>query len=248
MAIDVEKIGRNREEDADGRRKRWTSEEYHRLAEIGLFDLGINQERVELIDGDIYRKHPAAEEEHLRRWTVNEYYEIYEAGLLDGQRAELIDGEILLMSPMAAPHAICVMKTQYALIDALPRRLIVRVQLPLRMFNRTEPEPDLAIIERSVAFDLSQNPSTAELVIEVSDSTLKADRTTKMSLYAAANIPEYWILDLQNRRLEVHRQPIEDDLQPFARRYGMMQTLNAEGEIGPLCAPDVVVKVADLLP
>ena len=248
MAIDVEKIGRSREEDAGGRRKRWTSEEYHRMAEIGLFDLGLNQERVELIAGDVYRLHPASEDEHLRRWTVDEYYKIYEAGLLDGQRVELIDGEILLMSPMAAPHAICVMKTQYALIDALPRRLIVRVQLPLRMFSRTEPEPDLAIIEREVAFDLSQNPSTAALVIEVSDSTLQADQTTKMSLYAAANIPEYWILNLQNRRLEVHRQPIEDSLQPFGHRYGTMQTLNIDGEIAPLCAPDVVLKVADLLP
>ncbi len=188
------------------------------------------------------------DEPRVHKWTVDEYYKMGEAGLFDNKRVELINGEVIEMSPMAQPHALCVMNVTYALIQNLPNQWAVRSQSPLALAPDTEPEPDIAVVERVAAQQKTDTPSTAALVIEVSDSTLRYDRTIKASLYAGANIPEYWILNLPQNRLERFREPIPDSSQPHGFAYNLMDTLGLERELAPQCAPEVLLRVGDLLP
>lgn len=175
----------------------------------------------------------------IRHWTRDEYHRMAELGMFVDERVELVQGEILTMSPMGAGHA-----TALELVAEILRATYgdghwVRVQLPLRLTEQSEPEPDLAVVPGGPR-DYRQHPNAAILVVEVSDTTLHFDRTTKKQLYAACGLPHYWILNLIDRQLETYSSPSE----------GRYQQENIIGENDTVTLPDreATVAVVDLLP
>jgi Uma2 family endonuclease len=132
-----------------------------------------------------------------------------EAGLFQHERVELLDGEIITMSPQLTPHAFSVNQLMYLLITALGTTAIVRGQAPVVLNNRSEPEPDIAVCA-PVPDKYKGAPPKADrvlLVIEVAESSLVYDRTRKSRAYAASGIPEYWIVNLIDRRVEILTDP-----------------------------------------
>lgn len=184
----------------------------------------------------------------LHTWTVDEYYQIFEMGLFEGKHVELIAGQIVDMSPMGSRHRAAVTLADDALRQALSVGHFISIQCPLAFGPFSEPEPDVAIIAGQVRDYIDVHPSTAVLVVEVADTSLAYDRSTKASLYASADIQEYWIVNLSGRCLEVHQQPRVDASQPFGYGYTQVTSLSATDTVTPLAFPQARVAVADLLP
>lgn len=183
------------------------------------------------------------------RWTFDEYYRLGELGIFDNRRVELIDGEICEMSPMTSPHAASVTRAHSRLYDVLGRDVLIRVQLPLRIESQgSEPEPDVAVVQGRDDFYSALHPTTALLIVEVSHTTLTYDRRTKSGLYACANVPEYWILNLAERQLEVRRNPAPHATARFGFSYRSLTIYDENQSVAPLCAPETEILVADLLP
>ncbi len=183
-----------------------------------------------------------------KRWTRDEYYKMAASGRFAGRRVELIRGEIFERSPQDSLHAGVITMTYYCLAKFYTKDMVVRVQQPLVLGLDSDPEPDLAIVQGEVRDYLQAHPSTAVLVIEVSVSSLEYDRTVKRKLYAEAAIPEYWIINLADKRLEVYRQPQKSGSDPRAFDYGSRQVLTAKDSISPLSLPGASIPVAELLP
>jgi Uma2 family endonuclease len=185
-----------------------------------------------------------------RLWTRNEYEPLIERGILGPEdHVELIGGEVVLMTPQKGRHATAVGFGQDVLLRIIGDGFHLRVQLPLALSDDSEPEPELAVIvgrRRDYPPDL--HPSSAILVVEVSDSSLAFDRTRKGGLYARSGIPEYWILNLQLRSLEVYRDPAPDPSAPFSYAYQQRHTFGPDDRAGLLMIPGAVIAVADLLP
>jgi Uma2 family endonuclease len=178
----------------------------------------------------------------LRRWTREEYDRLVDVGVLgEDEHVELIEGEIVEMTPQNAPHATAVRLVQEALRTVVGAGFDVRAQLPLALGADSEPEPDIAVVPGSPRDYRDRHPTTAALVVEVADATWRFDRERKSRAYAQAGIPEYWIVNLENRTLEVYRDPAGD-------RYDTEHILQPEEEVSPLARPDASIRVADLLP
>ena len=226
------------------RLRRWNVHEYHRMADVGL--LGPN-DRVELIDGEILLKWTAGP--LRRRWTCEEYEKMGDVGLLTPEdRVELIDGDVLEMSPQRARHAATVMLVAEALRRIFFDGFHVRTQLPLRLRGGSEPEPDAAVVIGMPEDYLEAHPTETVLLVEVSDTTLRFDRTTKAALYAAAGILDYWIIDLVNDRLEVRREPATRAGKPYWHGYDRSDKYGRGQAVTPLALPDVMLAVDELLP
>lgn len=180
-------------------------------------------------------------------YTVEEYYQMAEMGFFDGKRVELIEGEVIEMSPVGRPHVLAIMKAAALLETIFTEGWHVQTQAALRFGKRAEPEPDIAIIEGSME-DYSEHPTTAGLIIEVSEETLSYDRNRKSSLYAKAGIQDYWILNLKKRQLEIHRRPIPDVEARHGYRYAEIQIFLENETASPLIKPDVAIAVKDMLP
>jgi Uma2 family endonuclease len=186
----------------------------------------------------------AVVERPTRHWTVDEYHRAAEAGVFGPEeRLELIEGEILCMSPQNPPHAAASDLAESALRAVFTSGYRVRVQKPLTLHAQTEPEPDIAVVRGGARDYLNQHPTTAVLVVEVSDSSLAFDRGEKATLYAHAEIPEYWVLNLPQRVLEVHR-----DADPASGSYQSVDRLNESQFVSPLAAPSARIAISDLLP
>jgi Uma2 family endonuclease len=143
-----------------------------------------------------------------RKWTREEYDRLIEQGVFqEGERLELIEGEILEMTPQNARHAGTTNLVYETLAGALREGYCLRVQLPLALGEDSEPEPDMAVVEGSARDYLAAHPKTAVLVVEVADSSLPFDRRRKLPLYARNGIPEVWIVNVVDDRLEVYREP-----------------------------------------
>ena len=145
-------------------------------------------------------------------FTVAEYYKMAEVGILKPtDKIELINGEIIQMSPIKSPHANTVSVVEELLYEQLIKKVTIRTQSPISISNHSEPEPDIAIVKygRNRYANSHPNPLDVFLLIEVSDSTLKFDRKTKKKLYAKAEIPEYWIINIPDSQIEVFRKPID---------------------------------------
>lgn len=165
-----------------------------------------------------------------------------EAGVFHPEaRLELIDGEIINMTPQGSFHATAVQLTADLLRTAFSSGFVVRTQLPLALDDNSEPEPDIAVVSGSATDYRDAHPSRAALIIEVADSTLSFDRQQKKKLYARNGIPEYWIINLVEQQLEIHRDPEEKD-------YNENITLQKGQSIAPLSAPDNTISVTDILP
>jgi Uma2 family endonuclease len=145
-----------------------------------------------------------------KRWTSEEFSQLGELGLLGSERAELIEGDIFMRSPQEPNHAMVVSLLSQVLQAAIGTGFHVRVRMPLQLEQHSVPEPDLAVVSGVPRDYLSDHPTTAVLVIEVSDSTLNHDRDTKGGLYARSGIPEYWLVNLPAGVVEIHRQPTSE--------------------------------------
>ncbi|MDX2231780.1 MAG: Uma2 family endonuclease [Leptolyngbyaceae cyanobacterium bins.349] len=149
-----------------------------------------------------------------KRFTLDEYHRLIELGFLtEGDRVELIRGELVQMAAKGTPHSACNTVLLYELLPALMGRALVRNQEPVIMPLHSEPEPDFAIVRLQADNYRDSHPLPADiyLLIEVSDSTLSYDQTTKLAVYAENNIPHYWIVNLVAHRLERYSQPYRND-------------------------------------
>jgi Uma2 family endonuclease len=185
----------------------------------------------------------------LRRWTRDEYYKMAGAGIFaPGERVELIEGEIIAMTPQDSPHATAGSLAEEALRGAFGPEFHVRSQRPLNLGQESEPEPDAAVVRGRPRDYVHAHPTTAVLVVEISDTTLAFDRGPKAALYARAGIPEYWIVNLVDRVLEVHRDPGPLPHAPAEYSFRSILRLGPAATVNPLQAPAATVRIADLLP
>ncbi len=149
-----------------------------------------------------------------RLLTVSEYYKMAEYGILKREeRLELIQGEIILKTKTTARHASIVMRLHTFLNKIEEDKYIVSVHTPITSNEFSEPEPDLAILHFRADFYEEKHPEPKDilLVIEVSDSSLGYEREVKKPLFAAAGIPELWIVNIEEAKVEVYKNPIKDD-------------------------------------
>lgn len=182
-----------------------------------------------------------------KRWTREEYYQLEELGCFRDQRVELIDGEIIQLPPQSFGHSFSLDAIFHSLLAIFKDGYWVRSQLPLVAGSRSDAEPDVAVVKGNRKA-YREHPKTAVLVVEVSASSLEYDKVTKSSLYSSIGVPDYWILDVENRRLEVRRKPIKDQTQRFGWRYDEVQVIDAAGTVSPLEKPDAKLAVAEMLP
>ena len=164
-------------------------------------------------------------EPSTRRWTREEYYRMGELGLFHGQSAELIEGEIMVLSPQGPPHSYFTDQVARILRESAWPRVWVRMQLPIDLGSYSEPEPDVSVVVGIPKDYKSGHPLSALLVAEVSDSTLAYDRGRKASLYAMRGIADSWIVNLVDDQLEVRRDPRPDPSQPFGHGYASLTVL-----------------------
>ncbi|HEU4625537.1 MAG TPA: Uma2 family endonuclease [Steroidobacteraceae bacterium] len=144
------------------------------------------------------------------RITVGEYYRMAEVGLLaPDARVELIDGEIFDMPPIGSRHAALAHHLHHLLSGALGHRAMARMQVPVRLDDYSEPQPDVSVVAYREDFYVTRHPIASEvlLLVEVSETTLRYDQQIKGALYAHHGIPEYWIVDMKRKQLHVSRRP-----------------------------------------
>jgi Uma2 family endonuclease len=182
------------------------------------------------------------------RWTAEDYYKLCESGVVRGRRVQLIDGEIVEMAAQHNVHLAAITLSEDALRAAFGSGYWVRVQGSLDLSPLSVPDPDLAVIVGSARNYTVNNPTTALLVVEVSDTTLYYDRRPKGNLYAASGIADYWIVNIPDRQLEVYRDPVADPTAPFGFRYDNSVILAVGDFVTPLALPSGRIAVADMLP
>ena len=182
------------------------------------------------------------------RWTLREYQDLAKAGFLDGLRTILIDGEILTMPNPDPPHDTALSLTFAFLQSICPAGHYVRNQQSFNVGTKNDPGPDLAIVPGAIRDYATQAPIVAVLIVEVADSSLTTDTTTKAELYATAGVPEYWVIDLEHRQLIVFRDPQSLPQGLGATAYRTHLTLGPTDRVSPLAAPQASVLVGDLLP
>ncbi len=185
-----------------------------------------------------------------RLLTCDEFEQLVESGVfMPEERLELIAGELVQREvPVKSMHATAIRLVENASRSIFQEGYDVRSQLPLRLSEYDEPLPDVAVVIGSPRDYSHQHPTTALLVVEVSETTLKMDRETKGSLYASAGIPEYWVLNLPERVLEVYRNPAPMPRRAFGYGYQIVLKMNEQETISPLSAPNATLRVADIMP
>ena len=179
-----------------------------------------------------------------RRFTVAEYYAMAEAGILtEKDRVELLDGEIIVMAPIGNRHQSSVDGHGEMFTLRLQGRANVRIQGPVRLDDDNEPEPDVMLLRRRDDYYSTGHPGPDDvlLLIEVADSTLDFDREVKLHLYARAGIPEVWIANLRNRRVESYIDPTEDG-------YATVRYFEVGNSVAPLHFPDIALEVERIIP
>jgi len=180
-------------------------------------------------------------------WTVDQFHYLGDLGMFEGRRAMLIDGVIVEEGPMNPPHAIAATKTEDLIRETFGKGWHVRVAKPLVLGQATDPEPDVAAVRGKPA-DYPTHPTTAALVVEVSDTSFRYDTTVKLEAYAAGGIADYWVVDVNARQLHVFRDPTPDPAAAHGYAYATHLTLGPAETVAPLAAPGAAVAVADLLP
>jgi Uma2 family endonuclease len=190
-----------------------------------------------------------AERPRLRRWTRLEYGRLVEHGLLDeDDRVELLDGLLLVKEPQRSPHRTAVILVAKALERAFGDSWFVQTQSPIVLDDRSEPEPDVCVVRGSPRDYAAQHPTRPALVVEVADSGLRLARGRKAAAYARAGIADYWIVNLEDRVVEVYHDPGADLTAPFGWRYTSVDRLRPGDSVRPLGVPAAPLAVAALLP
>lgn len=177
----------------------------------------------------------------IAQWALEDYHRMIAAGVLDNKTVELIRGEIVEMSPEAEPHAYYSSEAGEYLTVLLGNKASVRHAKPITFPNHSEPEPDVAIVQRLGREYLQHHPYPENIfwIIEYADSSWEKDTTLKYEIYAEAGIPEYWLINLPRRELIVFRDPA-------AQEYRSKITLT-EGVITPLAFADTSIEVAQII-
>jgi Uma2 family endonuclease len=188
------------------------------------------------------------QEPRIHTWTREEYYRLAELGLFDGRRVELIEGVIYEMTAIGVAHMTGVSLAQEVLSEVFGSGWVVRVQGPLSLGTSSDPEPDIAVVVGKVRDYRRVHPTTAALVVEVSDTTLEHDIKVKASLYAKANLLDYWIVNIPESKLEIRRNPRPDSNATFGFDYTSIDYFRVGDFVSPLARPDVQIAVADLMP
>jgi Uma2 family endonuclease len=184
-----------------------------------------------------------------RRWSRIEYERLIEKEIFrPDERLELIDGELVVREPQHSPHATAIRLAEEALRVAFGTGWDVRAQLPIALDAMSEPEPDVSVVRGSPRDYRDAHPSAPVLAVEVALGDLAFDRQRKGGLYARAAVPEYWIINLVSRVLEVYRDPAPFPSMPYGWQYRSGETLGPDGTVSPLTVPSAVIRVADLLP
>lgn len=176
----------------------------------------------------------------MAKWKIDEYHSMIEAGILDERKVELLEGEILEMSPEGEPHAYCSHEAGQYLTDLLGIRATIRQAKPVTLPNNSEPEPDIAIVQRLGREYREHHPYPENIfwLIEYANSSLEKDLQLKPKIYAAAGILEYWVVNLKKLHLVVFRDILDGE-------YATKQTLTT-GTIQPLAFPDISISVAQI--
>ena len=182
--------------------------------------------------------------ERLRRIRVGEYHRMIEAGILgEDEKVQLIDGMLVAMTPQGRAHAFAIQELTRILVRRLGDDFRVLSQLPLTLADDSEPEPDLAVVRAREAASSTRHPGSALLVIEVAGESLRFDRRTKAALYARNGIPEYWIVNLSDAAIEVHRDP-----DPPSAAYRQTFAVHRGDALEAQSVEGLRVEVGDLFP
>jgi len=185
----------------------------------------------------------------LKRWSRAEYDALVEREVFTrDDRIELIDGLLVVAEPQSAYHYTAIRLVTRALAQAFGPGWDVRAEAPVALDDTSEPEPDVTVVRGDVLDYLTAHPTDPVLVVEVALSRVAFDRRYKSSLYARAGRPEYWIVDLVTRRLEVRREPVPSRAAPYGWDYGSVEVLGTGDSVSPLAAPGASVAIAGLLP
>jgi Uma2 family endonuclease len=177
-----------------------------------------------------------------RSFTVEEYHRMAQAGILrEDDRVELLEGEILEMTPIGSQHAACVARLT-ALFAQVHTKAIVWVQNPIRLSGRSEPQPDLALLRSRPDFYAQTHPGPGDvlLVVEVAETSVEVDRDVKVPLYARAGIPEVWLVDLSGECIEVFHKASPQGYQEVRR-------VRPGDRLTPRAFPDLDLAAHDLL-
>ena len=184
-----------------------------------------------------------------KRWTRVEYEQLVEKAVFaPGERIELIDGVLLVAEPQSSSHYSAVRLAERALARAFGDGWEIRAQGPIALDDASEPEPDVAVVRGGPRDYVAAHPAEPVLVVEVALTSLAFDREHKSSLYARAGRPEYWIVNLVDRVIEVRRDPAPSPPAAYGWAYGTLAVLGPGDHARPLAAPTAQIAVADLLP
>ena len=167
-----------------------------------------------------------------------------ETGILSpDDRVELLDGQIVDMFPVGPFHSGVGTRLQTIFTLAGGERWIVRTRLPVHLSNGSEPQPDLALVKPREDFYTGRHPQAEDvlLLVEVADSSVRFDREEKLPVYAREGVPEYWIVNLVEKVVEVYRQPSSSGA------YTTKSRVRGEDEVAPAAFPAAKIKVAELL-
>jgi Uma2 family endonuclease len=178
-----------------------------------------------------------------RRFSVDDYHRMAKAGILhEDDRVELLDGEIIEMAPIGSRHVATVNRMGRLFNERATGRFLVSVQNPIRLSRHSEPQPDLTLLRyRDDDYDAAlPGPDDVLLVVEVADTTASSDRRVKLPKYAAAGIPEAWLVNLPRNSIEVHREPRDG-------RYQQVTVYRRGDMVSLLAFPDVTVAVDAIL-
>ena len=180
----------------------------------------------------------ASEPAPIRPLRRIEYEKLVESGTFRGEKIELLYGALVPMSPIGPPHASSVQRLDALMHARLGSRIAIRIQLPFAARDLSEPEPDVALVPPG-DYD-EAHPAEASLIVEIAGSSLSQDRGTKARLYAECAVPEYWIVNLATRELEVHTEPSNG-------KYAAVSTLSRSDSVTLRAFRDVTFRVSDLI-
>lgn len=227
-----------RDTDLEGELRLFNSQEYYKMGEIEVLGRGD-----ELLGGVVYVRGL----DKPWHWTVDDYHKMVDAGILrQDERTELIEGEIIKLAPIGPEHRAAMSRLTRLLIkleESFGDHYNVLPESPIRLSNDAEPQPDVAVVYGTQAdYDHRHpSPSDVRLIVEVSNSSVRRDRTKKYKIYAQMGIPEYWIVNLIGDVVEVYREP-------SGSGFGHRTVSDRQSSISPLFAPNVSIRVVDILP
>lgn len=175
------------------------------------------------------------------RWSVAEFHQMAQAGLLDEtDRVELIEGELVDMAPICSKHAFLVDRLAELLSSGPKAGYMVRVQNPVVLGERNEPQPDIALVRRMNCRERHPCADDTVLIVEVSDTTLEYDHDVKLALYARQGIAEVWLLNVKAGELTIYREPVEG-------QYRLIRKPTQAESVSPLLVPGVAIALAEVM-